>query len=102
MTPGGISRPVTRKAEIVAIMRREIEAGVYDGVPDRRLPSREALLKRFGEVSEQVIKSVYAQLVNDGYVIARPRDGYFVRSNDITVVHADTYERRRRHEERFA
>src|SRR5437763_1632599 len=98
MGPQGISRPVTRKAEIVRTMRAEIEGGTYDEVPDRRLPSREQLCKRF-RVSEQVIKAVYAQLINDGYVIARPRDGYFVRSNDITLVHADTYERLQVHQE---
>ena len=44
-----------------------------------RLPSRRVLAERLG-VSVVTVAGAYAQLVAEGYVVARPRRGYYAES----------------------
>ena len=46
---------------------------------DERLPSRRTLAERLG-VSVVTVEGAYAQLVAEGYVVARPRRGYYAAS----------------------
>lgn len=60
---------------------RSIRDQVVDGriASEERLPSRRALAERLG-VSVVTVEGAYAQLVAEGYVVARPRRGYYAAS----------------------
>lgn len=47
--------------------------------PEERLPSKRSLAQHLG-VSVITVESAYAQLVAEGYVLARPRSGYFAKT----------------------
>ncbi|MDO5041480.1 MAG: PLP-dependent aminotransferase family protein [Peptoniphilus sp.] len=46
-------------------------------LPEERLPSRRALAEHLG-VSLNTVISAYDQLLEEGYILSRPRSGYFV------------------------
>lgn len=56
---------------------REIAEGRMQ--PGERLPSKRALGAHL-KLSQSTVENAYAQLVAEGYVLARPRSGYFVQA----------------------
>lgn len=51
-------------------------------IPEERLPSRRSLCKELG-VAQRTVENAYQKLVADEYVIARPKNGYFVSSEQV-------------------
>lgn len=51
-------------------------------MPEERLPSRRSLCKELG-VAQRTVENAYQKLVTDEYVIARPKNGYFVSSERV-------------------
>lgn len=51
-------------------------------IPEERLPSRRSLCKELG-VAQRTVENAYQKLVADEYVIARPKNGYFVSSDRV-------------------
>jgi len=60
-------------------LKEEIQAGVL--APGARLPSKRAMADRSG-VSVITVEYAYRQLMDEGYVTARERSGYFVTPID--------------------
>ncbi|MDO5398559.1 MAG: PLP-dependent aminotransferase family protein [bacterium] len=51
-------------------------------IPEERLPSRRSLSAELG-VAQRTVENAYQKLVVDEYVIARPKNGYFVSSERV-------------------
>lgn len=51
-------------------------------IPEERLPSRRKLCDELG-VAPRTVESAYQKLVADEYVVARPKNGYFVSSERV-------------------
>lgn len=63
-------------------LRADIESGAL--VAGARLPSKRALAAHLG-VSVVTVEGAYDQLVAEGYVVARPRSGFFVQEMAVSV-----------------
>jgi len=70
---------------------RKIRSDILEGrlSPGERMPSRRALAGNLG-VSTITVENTYAQLVAEGYLYARPRQGYFVTQIRETLLPAQT------------
>lgn len=51
-------------------------------IPEERLPSRRRLCEELG-VAPRTVENAYQKLVADEYVVARPKNGYFVSSERV-------------------
>lgn len=48
--------------------------------PGEQLPSQTTLTRRY-QVTRPTVRQAYARLINSGHVVARPREGYYVRAD---------------------
>jgi len=62
-------------------LRRDIQSGIL--APGEKLPSKRALATHL-KVSKITVETAYNQLLSQGYIVARERQGYFVEN----VTHA--------------
>ena len=62
-------------------LRRDIQAGIL--APGEKLPSKRALATHL-KVSKITVETAYSQLLSQGYIVSRERQGYFVEN----VTHA--------------
>jgi len=60
--------------QLASFIRADIEAGVI--AADEKLPSKRSLAKNLG-VSVITVEGAYSQLLGEGYIYARERQGYF-------------------------
>ena len=56
-------------------IRRQIESGELS--PGEKLPSKRQLADRL-KISQNTIAAAYAQLTDEGYIISKPRSGFYV------------------------
>lgn len=62
--------------QIYQYIRREIESGRLSA--GKKLPSKRALSAHL-KVSQSTVETAYGQLAAEGYLLARPRSGYYVQ-----------------------
>ena len=61
--------------QLYTFIRRDIESGLL--VPGERLPSKRVLAGNLG-VSSITVENAYHQLMDEGYIQALPKKGYFI------------------------
>jgi len=66
--------------QLYAAIKTDILSGVMTG--GTRLPSKRALAEHLN-ISCITVENAYAQLLTEGYVISRPRSGYYVEQLDL-------------------
>ena len=66
--------------QLYAAIKMDILSGVMTG--GTRLPSKRALAEHLN-ISCITVENAYAQLLTEGYVISRPRSGYYVEQLDL-------------------
>jgi GntR family transcriptional regulator / MocR family aminotransferase len=69
----GTSEPL--QEQILVFLRRSIQAGRLQ--PGSRMPSSRTLASTHG-ISRTTVVEVYSRLEAEGYIVARPRAGYFI------------------------
>lgn len=62
--------------QLYRAIRQDIISGVLQG--GERLPSKRRLAEHL-EVSQITVETAYSQLLAEGYLVSKPRSGYFVQ-----------------------
>ncbi len=62
--------------QLYRAIRQDIMSGVLAG--GERLPSKRRLAEHL-EISQITVETAYSQLLAEGYVVSKPRSGYFVQ-----------------------
>ena len=55
-------------------------------LPGQKLPSKRALAEHL-HVSIATVSGAYEQLVDEGYLAAKPRSGYYVSAISLSLIH---------------
>lgn len=70
-----INSSVPLYMQLYNFIKREIQSGRLES--NSKLPSKRKLSKHL-EISQNTIESAYEQLITEGYIISKPKKGYYV------------------------